>query len=44
MKMKNRNMRQEPARAHDLRALLVLSVVVGAYLGAWVFLLILQAI
>jgi hypothetical protein len=43
MKMKNRNMRQEPVRARDLRALLVLFVVVGAYLGAWVFLLILRA-
>lgn len=44
MQMKDRYTRQAPGRAHDLRALLVLFVVVGAYLGIWVFLLILQAI
>ena len=43
MKMKRRYMTQKPERAQDLWALLVLFVVVGAYLGTWIFLLVLKA-
>jgi hypothetical protein len=44
MEIKNRNTTQKPVRAHDLWALLVLFIVVGAYLGTWIFLLILKAL
>jgi len=43
MKLKTRNMTQEPVQPRDLWALLVLFAVVGAYLGTWIFLLIFKA-
>ena len=44
MKLDNRKMTPEQVRAFDLWTLLSLLAVVGAYLGTWVFLLILKAL
>jgi hypothetical protein len=44
MKMNDRKGTQGPAFKHDFRALLVLSLVVGAWLGIGIYLLVLQAL
>ena len=44
MKMNDREGTQGPAFKHDFRALLVLSLVVGTWLGVGIYLLVLQAL
>ena len=44
MKQSHRKMTQEQEKAFDLWTLLTLLAVVGAYLGTWLFLLILRAL
>jgi hypothetical protein len=44
MNMNNTKNRQRPVRNYDLRAMLVLSVVVGAWLGVGIYLLVLKAL
>jgi hypothetical protein len=44
MKVNSRKMTQEQTRAFDLWTLLTLLAVVGAYLGTWIFLLVLKAL
>ena len=44
MKLNYRKMTREQERAFDIWTLLSLLAVVGAYLGTWVFLLVLKAL
>jgi hypothetical protein len=44
MKMNDRKSTQAPVRNYDLWALLVLTVVVGVYLGTGIYLLVLKAL
>jgi hypothetical protein len=44
MKMNDSKSTQRPARNYDLRALLVLSVVVGAWLCTGIYLLVMNAL
>jgi hypothetical protein len=44
MKQRSRKMTQEQERVFDLWTLLTLLAVVGAYLGTWLFLLVLKAL
>jgi len=44
MKMNNSKSMQRPVRNYDLRALLVLFVVIVAYMGGMIYLLVLKAL